>query len=316
MRILITGATGFIGRALVPALQREGHTVVVWSRSEARARAGLGADIETVPAGSGPAGMTAALERCDAVVNLAGEPILGGRWTAARRATLRESRVGLTAELVRALEAARQRPRVLVSGSAVGYYGDRADEILTEESAPGDGFLADLCRDWEDEARKAEALGLRVVLLRTGVVLGRGGGALAQMLPAFRLGAGGPIGSGRQYLPWIHLHDLVGVIVAALGDDRMRGPINGVGPEPVTSRDFAKALGRALHRPAVLPAPALALRVIFGQAADVLLASQRVVPAALERLAFPFAFPTLDAALADVLDDSDAAGRREPTARP
>ncbi len=217
---------------------------------------------------------------------------------------------------MRALEAARQRPRVLVSGSAVGDYGDRGDEILTEDSAKGDGFLADLCRDWEDEARKAEALGLRVVLLRTGVVLGRGGGALAQMLPAFRLGAGGPIGSGRQYLPWIHLHDLVGVIVAALGDDRMRGPINGVGPEPVTSRDFAKALGRALHRPAVLPAPALALRVIFGQAADVLLASQRVVPAALERLAFPFAFPTLDAALADVLDDSDAAGRREPTARP
>ncbi len=308
MRVFVTGATGFIGRALVSELQRERHTVVAWVRSESRARARLGAEIETVDAASGPGGMTAALERCDAVVNLAGEPLLGGRWTSARRATLHESRVGLTAELVRALDAARQRPRVLVSGSAVGYYGNRADEILTEDSARGSGFLADLCRDWEDEARKAEALGVRVVVLRTGVVLGRDGGALAQMLPAFRLGAGGPIGSGRQYLPWIHLHDLVALVVTALGGDQFRGPVNAVGPEPVTSRDFARALGRALRRPAVLPTPALALRVIFGQAAEVLLASQRVVPAALERLAFPFAFATLDAALADVLSDDPRRG--------
>ena len=260
--------------------------------------------------------MTAALERCDAVVNLAGEPLLGRRWTAARRATLRDSRVGLTADLVRALEAARTRPRVFVSGSAVGYYGDRVDEILTEDSARGVGFLADLCRDWEEEARRAEALGLRVVLLRTGVVLGRGGGALAQMLPAFRLGAGGPIGSGRQYLPWIHLRDGVAILVAALSDDRMRGPVNLVSPEPATSREFAKALGHALGRPAFLPMPALALRVIFGQAAEVMLASQRAVPAALERLSFPFAFRRLDTALSDVLGDADAAvGRTAPTAR-
>ena len=161
---------------------------------------------------------------------------------------VRVSRVGVTAR-ARAARLRRrvQRPRVLVSGSAVGYYGDRANEVLTEDSASGSGFLADLCRDWEDEAREAEALGLRVVLLRTGVALGRGGGALAQMLPAFRLGVGGPIGSGRQYLPWIHLHDLVAVVVAALGDDRFRGPVNGVSPEPVTSRDFARALGRALR---------------------------------------------------------------------
>ena len=309
MRVFVTGATGFIGRALVPVLQREGHTVVAWVRSESRARERLGAGIETVAAASGAPGLTAALERCDAVVNLAGEPLLGGRWTAERRATLHRSRAGFTAELVSAIAAARQRPRVLVSGSAVGYYGDRADEILTEDSAPGSGFLADLCRDWEDEARKAEALGLRVVLLRTGVVLGSGGGALAQMLPAFRLGAGGPIGSGRQYFPWIHVRDLVALVVAALGDDRLNGPVNGVSPEPVTSRDFARALGRALRRPAVLPAPALALRVIFGQAAEVLLSSQRVVPAALGRLAFPFAFPTLEAALTDVLGGADTAVR-------
>jgi len=309
MRVFVTGATGFIGRALVPVLQRAGHTVVAWVRSESRARERLGVGIETVAAASGLVGLTASLERCDAVVNLAGEPLLGGRWTAERRAMLHRSRAGVTAELVGATAAARQRPRVLVSGSAVGYYGDRADEILTEDSAPGRGFLADLCRDWEDEARKAEALGLRVILLRTGVVLGPGGGALAQMLPAFRLGAGGPIGSGRQYLPWIHLHDLVALVVAALGDDRLSGPVNGVSPEPVTSRDFARALGRALRRPAVLPAPALALRVIFGQAAEVLLSSQRVVPAALERLAFPFAFPTLDAALTDVFGGADTTVR-------
>jgi uncharacterized protein (TIGR01777 family) len=301
MRVLVAGATGFIGRALVPALQSEGHTVIAWVRSEARARERLGAGIETVVAPSGPLGLTAALERCDAVVNLAGEPILAGRWTTERCATLRASRVDVTGELVRSIAAVHGRPRTLVSGSAVGYYGDRSDEVLTEDSPPGSGFLADLCRDWEAEARKAEALGLRVVLLRTGVALGPNGGALAQMLPAFRFGVGGPVGSGRQYFPWIHLHDLVALVVAALGDDRLGGPVNGVSPEPVRSREFAKALGRALRRPAVLPVPAFALRVIFGQAAEVLLASQRVVPAALERLAFPFAFPALAAALADAL---------------
>jgi uncharacterized protein len=305
MRVLVTGATGFIGGALVPALQGEGHTVVAWVRSESRARARLGAAVEMVLAPSGPLGLTAALERCDAVVNLAGEPLVGGRWTAERRTMVRVSRVDVTAEILRAIASARRRPRVLVSGSAVGYYGNRADEILSEDSGPGSGFLADLCRDWEDEARKADALGLRVVLLRTGVALGRGGGALAQMLPAFRLGVGGPMGSGRQYLSWIHLHDLVALVSAALCDDRFRGPVNGVSPEPVRSRDFARALGRALGRPAVLPVPALALRVVFGQAAEVLLASQRVVPAALERLAFPFAFPTLDRALKDLLERPD-----------
>ncbi len=299
MRVLVTGATGFIGRALVPALQREGHTVVAWTRSPARARARLGAEIEA--AGPGPDALARALESCDAVVNLAGEPILGGRWTAARRQVLVESRVGFTSRLVDAMAAAPRRPRVLLSGSAVGYYGDRGDETLEEGSAPGRGLLADLCVDWESAARRAEPLGARVVLLRTGVVLGRDGGALAQMLPPFRLGLGGPVASGRQYLPWVHLHDLVAVIVSALADERMRGPINGVGPAPATSREFAGALGRALGRPAFLPVPSLALRALFGQASEVLVASQRAVPAALARLGFAFAFPTLDAALADVL---------------
>ena len=302
MRVLITGATGFIGRALIPLLQREGHSVVAWVRSEASARSLLGAEVELVPADAGFDGLVCAIERCDAVVNLAGEPLMGGRWTASRRAILEDSRVKVTDLLVRAIAAAGTRPGVFISGSAVGYYGDRAEEILTETSTSGDGFLARLCREWESAAQPAEMLGLRVVRLRTGVVLGRAGGALAQMLPPFEFGLGGPIGSGKQYLPWIHLHDLVKIIAVALVDDRYRGPVNGVAPEHATSRSFARALGRALHRPAMLPLPALALKAIFGQAATVLLASQRVDPLALRERQFAFDFPTLAAALEDIVN--------------
>jgi uncharacterized protein (TIGR01777 family) len=190
---------------------------------------------------------------------------------------------------------------VLVSGSAVGWYGDRGDERLTEQSTPGGDFLAQLCRQWEEAATAAQASGVRVVLSRTGVVLGRDGGALALMLPPFRLGLGGPIGSGRQYLPWIHLQDLVAFIATALADDRYRGPVNGVAPQEATSRMFAAALGHALHRPAILPAPAFALRAIFGEAATVLLASQRVEPRALRDHGFGFAFPDLAPALASII---------------
>ena len=301
MRVFVAGATGFIGRALVPRLQRGGHTVVAWARSEARARDTLGAAVEIAPTGAGFDALVSQIERCDAVVNLAGEPLMGGRWTAARRAVLEDSRVRVTGDLVRALAAAKTRPGVFISGSAVGFYGDRADEPLTETSSAGDDFLAGLCRRWEEAAQPAEALGLRVVHLRTGVVLGRAGGALAQMLPPFQFGLGGPVGSGKQYLPWIHLHDLVKIVAVALVDDRYRGPVNGVAPEQATSRMFAHALGRALHRPAVLPLPALALKAIFGEAATVLLASQRVEPRALGRLQFPFEFPTLHAALSDIV---------------
>jgi uncharacterized protein len=301
MRVFVTGATGFIGRALVPLLQREGHSVVAWARSESRARSLLGAGVEILGADLGSQTVADALSRCDAVVNLAGEPLMGGRWTAARRETLRKSRVGTTNMLVQAIAAASPRPGVLVSGSAVGYYGDRGDERLPETAAPGGDFLSHLCQDWEAAAQKAEILGVRVVLLRTGVVLGRAGGALAQMLPPFQFGAGGPIGSGRQFLPWIHLHDLVKIISVALADSRYRGPVNGVAPEEVTSRGFAKALGRALRRPAILPLPSLLLRVIFGKAATVLLASQRVEPKVLAQATFEYEFPTLDAALKDIL---------------
>ena len=301
MRVLITGATGFIGRALIPLLQRDGHTVVAWVRGEASARSLLGAEVEIVPAGAGFDVLVSAVERCDGIVNLAGEPLMGGRWTASRRAILEDSRVKVTELLVRAIGAARTRPGVFISGSAVGYYGDRAGEILTETSTSGDGFLARLCRQWESAAQPAEVLGLRVVRLRTGVVLGRAGGALAKMLPPFEFGVGGPVGSGKQYLPWIHLHDLAKIIAVALVDERYRGPVNGVAPEQATSRSFARALGLALHRPAMLPVPALALKAIFGQAATVLLASQRVHPLALVERQFAFDFPTLAAALEDIV---------------
>lgn len=301
MRVFVTGATGFIGRALIPRLRRDGHAVVAWARSEARARSLLGADVEIVPTGGGVEALVRALERCDGVVNLAGEPLMGGRWTAARRTLLEDSRIKVTDDLVRAIALARTRPRVFISGSAVGYYGDRADEPLTETSSGGDGVLARLCQKWESAAQPAETLGLRVVRLRTGVVLGRAGGALAQMLPPFELGLGGPVGSGKQYLPWIHLHDLVKIIAVALVDDRYRGPVNGVAPEQATSRSFSRALDRVLHRPAMLPLPALALKAIFGEAATVLLASQRVEPRAIEQRQFTFDFPTLDAALEDIV---------------
>lgn len=307
MRILVTGATGFVGRALIPRLQRDGHSVVAWVRSEVRARGLLGAEVGIVSAQGGVAAMTGALRGCDAVVNLAGEPILGGRWTAARREVLESSRVGVTEDLVSAIAAAGSKgPRVLVSGSAVGYYGDRADQVLTEKSARGDDFLSRLCERWESAALKAEARGVRVVVVRTGVVLGRAGGALAQMLPPFRFGAGGPVGSGRQYFPWIHLHDLVNIIAVALTDERYRGPLNAAAPEQATNRAFAKALGRALHRPALLPMPAVALRAIFGQAATVLLGSQRVHPRQLIAHGFAWDFPELDAALLDLVDDRAA----------
>jgi uncharacterized protein (TIGR01777 family) len=301
MRVFITGATGFIGRALVPLLRRQGHEVVVWARSPQRARARLGAEVEIVDVASGGDGLAAALADADAVVNLAGEPIVDARWTANRRRVLRDSRVALTREIVAALPVSGGRPRVLVSASAVGYYGDRGSDVLDETAKPGSDFLAGLCQEWEAAAQHAEAFGVRVATIRTGVVLGREGGALARMLPPFRLGLGGPVASGRQYVPWIHLHDLVAIMAAAIADERYRGPINAVAPAPVTSREFARALGTALRRPALLPVPSLALRAIFGEAAQVLTGSQRVDPAALRRLGFAFAFPTIDAALADIV---------------
>ncbi len=290
MNVLIVGATGFVGGALIGRLLADGHSLQALVRNPARAREALPDAVGLVP----DANLGAALSSADAVVNLAGEPILPRRWTPERKALLRSSRVDLTRRLVESMAA--HAPRVFVSVSAVGFYGDRKDEELTERSSPGDDFLARLCVDWEAAARGAEALGTRVVQPRLGVVLGAGG-ALGAMLPPFRIGLGGPYGPGTQYMPWVHLDDVVGALVASLGDDRYAGPLNLVGPAPSTNRDFARTLGSVLGRPAMIPAPAMAMRLALGEAVSVLLGGQRAVPERLQALGYAFRFPSLEAAL-------------------
>ena len=309
MKVFITGSTGFMGRALALRLQRDGHSIVAWVRDEKRAASKLGADVEFLRVDCDDATLARTLGDCGAVVNLAGEPLIG-RWTQARRALLTESRVELTERLVDAMASASRAPRVFVSGSAVGYYGDRGDEILTEASTPTDDFLGKLCQQWEQAALRAEDAGVRVVLLRTGIVLGREGGALAKLLTPFRLGLGGPIGSGHQYMPWIHLHDGVETIVRALEDERYSGPINATAPNPVTNRQFARALGSALRRPALLPLPGFVLKAAMGEAASVLLGGQCAMPRKLLELGFPFAFSTIDEALRDIVGGSAAVSIR------
>jgi len=235
------------------------------------------------------------------VFNLAGEPVAEGRWTAERKRRIRDSRVLGTRNLVAGLAGLESRPQVLVTASAVGYYGDRGDEALDETSSPGHGFLADVCVEWEREALAAERLGIRVVCVRTGIVLARGGGALARMLTPFRMGAGGKLGDGRQWMPWINLDDEVGILLHAMNDDRIHGAINAVGPRPVTNAAFTRALGHAVHRPAFLPMPKTALRLAFGEMSVILTASQRVLPKEAERTGYTFKHPELAGALAAVL---------------
>ena len=290
MEIFITGGTGYIGRHLCRELLAAGHRVTVLSRRSAeRAQAICGA-VEVVHA---PEEMTGA----EVVVNLAGEPIVGPRWTAARKRALWESRVGLTGRLVARMVALEPPPRVLLSGSAVGYYGDRGGEVLVEESPPGSGFGAELCVAWEAAALEAERKGIRVCLLRTGPVLGPDGGLLARMRLPFRLGLGGPLGSGRQWFAWIHLQDHLRILRFLMDHETLEGPFNATAPAPVTQRAFARALGRVLRRPALLPAPAPLLRLLLGEQAEVLLGSQRAVPERLLKAGFRFDFPELEPAL-------------------
>ena len=239
------------------------------------------------------------LEGADAVVHMAGEPI-AQRWNEEIKQKIRESRVTGTRNLVQALSTMSRRPAVLVCGSAIGYYGSRGEEVLTESSAAGSGFMADVCVAWEKEAEMAESLGIRLVKLRTGVVLGANGGALAKMLPPFKAGMGGKLGHGDQWMSWVHVDDLVGLIVHAL-DNPVRGAVNGTAPNPVTNTDFTKALGHAVSRPAVFPMPAFTLKLMFGEMADVMLASQRVLPKAAESAGYNFRYPGLEGALANIL---------------
>lgn len=300
MQIVITGATGLVGRRLVERLKARGHGLRAWVRSPASAARTLGPEVQLVDASGGSSAMRVAIADADAIVNLAGEPVIGRRWSAAQKQALRASRIGVTDLIVDAIAAA-PRPRVLVSTSAVGYYGDTGAREVDEHSPPGTDFLAALSSDWEAAALRAEAHGTRVCIVRIGLVLGRDGGVLGTMMPPFRLGLGGPIGSGEQYFPWVHIDDLVGMQIAALEREDIQGPLLAVAPGIVTNREFAAALGRALHRPAVLRVPGFALRLALGESATALLAGQRAVPRRTQALGLGFQFPELGPALADVI---------------
>ena len=293
MRYLVTGGTGFVGRALCAQLASERRDVTVLTRDADAAARVLHPGIRVVSrlADCGPV---------DTVVNLQGENLSAGRWNTSRKLAFRTSRIDFTRALVEWMGTRPQPPSALINASAIGWYGDRGDEVLTESSTAGDDFAARLCADWELEARKAEALGLRVCRVRIGVVLDRDGGALAKMLPAFRMGAGGPLGKGEQWMSWITRRDLVRLLrwLAESGTGSSHsGVFNGVSPGALRNRDFARLLGRAIKRPAVLPMPAFALRAMFGEMSGLLLGSQRVMPDAARACGFAFEHPTLDAAL-------------------
>lgn len=306
MRAVVTGATGFVGRRLLEYLDRP----TVLTRNPEKARDSLekslgiassliaihpwNAEKEPAP--------PAAFEGADVVFHLAGEPVAEGRWTAEKKRRIRASRELGTRNLVATLAELAVKPKVLISASAVGFYGDAGDAILDENAPRGNDFLAEICEAWKRESRTAEQAGIRVVNPRIGIVLGRNGGALAKMLSPFYLGAGSPLGSGRQWMPWIHLDDLIGLMLFAADNEQLHGPVNATAPNPVTNRDFTKALGRAVRRPTILPpVPAFVLRLMFGELADVLLGSQRAVPKALEQAGYPFQFPELQPALEDIL---------------
>lgn len=295
MRITVTGATGLIGTRLVAALLGRGDEVTVLSRRPEHARRMLGVEAIRWRTEAEPAPAEALAGR-DGVVHLAGESI-AQRWTHESKERIRASRELGTARLVDGLKESEPRPHVLVSASAVGYYGARGSEPLDETAAPGTGFLADVCEAWEREAAAAVDLGMRVVSLRTGVLLDRADGGLARMLPVFRLGAGGPVAGGHQYMSWITPDDLVRMYLAALDDPEWSGPINATAPEPVPNREFAQALGRALHRPAVLPVPGFALRALYGEMASVVITGQRALPARATEQGFEFQHPAIHGAL-------------------
>jgi uncharacterized protein len=284
MNITVTGATGSIGKRLVQTLLVAGHSINALGRKQS---------VEL---------SNESLATADAIIHLAGEPV-AQRWTPEVKQRIRSSRVDGTRNLVNALAKQSRRPRVLVCASAIGYYGSRGDEVLTETSSPGGDFLARVVVDWEEAAEKAEACGIRVVPLRFGVVLGKEGGALPKMLPPFRLGLGGRLASGQQWMSWIHVDDVIGLIRFALETSAIRGPMNATAPQPVTNAEFTKELATALHRPAILPVPSFALKLLFGEMAQVILGSQRVIPQAARSAGFHFEYPELRPALVRLLSE-------------
>ena len=300
MKILMSGVTGLIGRSLSEKLQAEGHSIIGLSRSPEKAgKLPVEAMLRWEPeAGLPPA---EAFDGVEAVIHLAGEPVAEARWTAERKQRIRNSRVISTRNLVDAMRSLPKKPRVFVAGSAVGIYGDRGDEVLDENAKPGTDFLANVCVEWEAEAHRARELGIRTIEVRTGVVLAKEGGALAKMLPPFKLGVAGPLGNGKQYFPWIHLDDIVGLIELALKNDSLNGPLNGSAPEVVTNREFTRQLADALRRIAIIPVPEFALRLLYGEMAGVLLASQRVIPKVALDANYQFVYPDLASALKNLV---------------
>jgi len=294
VRILVSGSSGLIGTALLPALQSSGYEVVCLVRDTTSGKGQVAWNPAQPLAPESVSGF-------DAVVHLAGESI-AGRWTEAKKRRIHESRVQGTRNLADALAAAPQPPQLLISASAIGYYGDRGEETLREDSASGDGFLPEVCREWEAAAEPAAKAGIRTVQMRFGVVLSRSGGALQKMLPPFRMGVGGNIGNGRQWMSWIDISDLVGAVQHVIKTDALRGPVNGVAPNPVRNAEFTKTLASVLSRPAIFPMPAFAARLVFGQMGDeLLLASQRVEPAKLTASGYVFRQPDLRHALSAIL---------------
>lgn len=296
MRLVVAGGTGFIGSFLCGRLVQEGHSLTIFTRS--RSPAGSEANRQWLTwdgASDGP--LLQAINGADGIINLAGEPIAAKRWTAAQKQKIRSSRLESTRALVSAISKADTKPKFLINGSAVGYYGPRGDEFVTEETPPGTDYLSRVCVEWEAEARKAESSGVRVVCLRTGIVLGKGGGALAKMVPPFKFFAGGPLGSGNQWMPWIQMEDEVGLILFSMENVNASGAMNATAPNPVTMREFCKTLGKVLHRPCWAPVPAFALKLLLGQMADMLLTGQRAVPERAQKLGYKFRYPNLYEAL-------------------
>jgi uncharacterized protein len=305
MRVVVTGATGVIGSRAVKAMLARGDQVIALTRDPDRGRTALGGRVElhAWPAPQQTPPPADALRDADAVLHLLGEPI-AQRWSTDAKREIRDSRVLATRSLVAGIASLEpeHRPRALVSQSATGYYGPRDSDPVDETAGAGIDFLAEVTEDWEREAAAASDAGVRVATTRTGVVLSPHGGALEKMLPPFKLGVGGPVAGGRQYVPWIHLDDVVGAMLQCLGDDRAIGPVNLTAPNPVTNAELSRTLGRVLHRPAVLPVPAPALRLLYGEMATIVLTGQRAVPARLRELGYEFRHPELEAALRDVLD--------------
>lgn len=297
MKVAVTGSTGLLGSALVPALEAHGHQVIRLVRSPQKVGPGC---VLWDPKAQKPD--LSELAGCDAVVHLAGENIAAARWNEKVKARIRDSRVQGTAALCRALASLEPRPRVLVNASAVGFYGDRGDELLDESSPPGKDFLADTCQEWEQSARPAQDAGIRVVFLRLGMIASAAGGAIKKMLTPFKMGAGGVLGSGEQYMSWIAIDDAAGLILFALQRESIAGAVNAVSPNPVTNREFTKTMGRVLRRPTIVPMPAFAVRMAFGEMGDaLLLSSQRVLPKAAQAAGFAFEHPQLEPALRHLL---------------